>query len=66
MFANLELFVKMAAKGKEMYGVPCAHKIVWCPSWAQIFKYQFSIFRWFKFTLKPPYSGASEHSLLAI
>ena len=24
------------------------------------------IFRWFKFTLKPPYSGASEHSLLAI
>ena len=23
-------------------------------------------FRWFKFTLKPPYSGASEHSLLAI
>ena len=26
----------------------------------------FMIFRWFKFTLKPPYSGASEHSLLAI
>ena len=24
------------------------------------------IIRWFKFTLKPPYSGASEHSLLAI
>ena len=24
------------------------------------------VFRWFKFTLKPPYSGASEHSLLAI
>ena len=24
------------------------------------------IFRWFKFTLKPPYSGVSEHSLLAI
>ena len=24
------------------------------------------IFRWFKFTLKPPYSGASERSLLAI
>ena len=24
------------------------------------------IFRWFKFTLKPPYSGAHEHSLLAI
>ena len=23
-------------------------------------------FRWFKFTLKPPYSGAHEHSLLAI
>ena len=26
----------------------------------------FILFRWFKFTLKPPYSGASEHSLLAI
>ena len=25
-----------------------------------------SVFRWFKFTLKPPYSGASERSLLAI
>ena len=25
-----------------------------------------SIFRWFKFTLKPPYSGASERSLSAI
>ena len=24
------------------------------------------VFRWFKFTLKPPYSGASERSLLAI
>ena len=24
------------------------------------------LFRWFKFTLKPPYSGAHEHSLLAI
>ena len=24
------------------------------------------IFRWFKFTLKPPYSGASERSLSAI
>ena len=24
------------------------------------------LFRWFKFTLKPPYSGASERSLLAI
>ena len=24
------------------------------------------IFRWFKFTLKPPYSGVSERSLLAI
>ena len=24
------------------------------------------VFRWFKFTLKPPYSGASEHSLSAI
>ena len=24
------------------------------------------VFRWFKFTLKPPYSGAHEHSLLAI
>ena len=26
----------------------------------------FVIFRWFKFTLKPPYSGAHERSLLAI
>ena len=25
-----------------------------------------TLFRWFKFTLKPPYSGASEHSLSAI
>ena len=25
-----------------------------------------TIFRWFKFTLKPPYSGAHERSLLAI
>ena len=24
-----------------------------------------AIFRWFKFTLKPPYSGAHERSLLA-
>ena len=24
------------------------------------------VFRWFKFTLKPPYSGAHERSLLAI
>ena len=27
---------------------------------------RFMIFRWFKFTLKPPYSRASERSLLAI
>ena len=27
---------------------------------------KFLLFRWFKFTLKPPYSGASERSLLAI
>ena len=26
----------------------------------------FAVFRWFKFTLKPPYSGAHERSLLAI
>ena len=25
-----------------------------------------AVFRWFKFTLKPPYSGASERSLLPI
>ena len=25
-----------------------------------------NVFRWFKFTLKPPYSGASERSLSAI
>ena len=25
-----------------------------------------AVFRWFKFTLKPPYSGAHERSLLAI
>ena len=28
--------------------------------------YFFLLFRWFKFTLKPPYSGASERSLSAI
>ena len=47
-----------------------SHKVIciqWVigPQWGRS-ETAWSIFRWFKFTLKPPYSGAHERSLLAI
>ena len=48
----------------KFYTIQRIQEIV-CEHLAHNFE-EYVIFRWFKFTLKPPYSGAHERSLLAI
>ena len=59
-----EQVMRLINKGGQAFYAPVEHgtAISNYNKWEQAFR----VFRWFKFTLKPPYSGASERSLSAI